>query len=68
MNETAAFGYGYYWWRHHEDGSTFVACRDEEDGLWYMPGLGHPIIQPELSATLLGAVPRSVVGGGSIDQ
>lgn len=25
--------YGYYWWRHHADGSTFIACRDEEDGL-----------------------------------
>lgn len=60
--------YGYYWWRHHSDGSTFIACRDEGDGLWYMPGLDCPIIAPELSATLLGPVPRMVAGGGSIDQ
>ena len=31
--------YGYYWWRHHTDGSTFIACRDEEDGQWYMPAI-----------------------------
>lgn len=62
--------YGYYWFRHHSDGSTFIACRDEGDGLWYMCAIGHPIRNPSLSqfATLLGPVPRSVVGGGSIDQ
>ena len=60
--------YGYYWWRHHKDGSTFIACRDEGDGQWYMPGLGHAIDRPERHATLLGPVPRHVAGGGSIDQ
>jgi hypothetical protein len=60
--------YGYYWFRHHKDGSIFIACRDETDGLWYMPGVGHPIRDIEHSATLLGQVPRTVVGGASIDQ
>ena len=60
--------YGYYWWRHHADGSTFIAVRDEQDGLWYMPALGHPIADIESYATMLGRVPRSVEGGGSIDQ
>ena len=60
--------YGYYWFRHHDDASTFIACRDEGDGQWYMCGIGHPIADPESHATLLGAVPRVVVGGGSIDH
>ena len=60
-------GYGYYWFRHHEDGSTFIACRDD-DMCWYMPGVGVPIPDPEKHATMLGKVPRTVVGGGSIDQ
>lgn len=60
--------YGYFWFRHHDDGSTFIACRDEEDGLWYMPAVGHPISDIERHATLLGKVPREVVGGKSIDQ
>lgn len=65
---TEGEGYGYFWFRHHKDASTFIACRDEEDGRWYMPGLGHPIENVEQWATLLGAVPRAVAGGGSIDQ
>ena len=65
---TNDIAYGYYWFRHHADGSTFIACRDEGDGQWYMPAIGHPVRDIERSATLLGAVPRSVVGGGSIDQ
>lgn len=60
--------YGYYWFRHHKDASTFIACRDEEDGQWYMPAIGHPISDIEGYATLLGKVPRRVEGGGSIDQ
>lgn len=62
--------YGYFWFRHERDGSTFIACKDEADGLWYMPGLGHPINEELLegSATLLGRVPRVVVGGASIDN
>jgi hypothetical protein len=60
--------YGYYWFRHQSDGSTFIACRDEEDGLWYMSGLGHPIPDIMNHATVLGRVPRCVEGGGSIDQ
>lgn len=60
--------YGYYWFRHHEDGSTFIACRDEGDGQWYMAAIGHPIANIEGHATLLGKVPRRVEGGGSIDQ
>jgi hypothetical protein len=61
-------GYGYFWFRRHKDGSTFIACRDEKYGLWYMPAIGHPIIDPTQDATLLGRVPRIVVGGASIDQ
>lgn len=60
--------YGYFWWRHHADASTFILLRDEEDNQWYMPGYETPVIHPERDATLLGAVPRTVVGGGSIDQ
>lgn len=62
--------YGYYWFRHHSDGSTFIACRDEEDGLWFMCGLDAPIEPSSLerNATMLGRVPRFVEGGGSIDQ
>lgn len=63
-------GYGYYWFRHESDGSTFIACKDLEDGQWYMPGLGHPINEKLLAekATMLGPVPRVVVGGASIDN
>lgn len=60
--------YGYYWFRHHEDASTFIACKDEGDGRWYMCGIGTPVADPMRHATFLGAVPRTVVGGGSIDQ
>ena len=60
--------YGYHWFRHDADGSTFIAVRDEEDGLWYMPGIGHPVTDIEQHATMLGRVPRTVEGGGSIDQ
>lgn len=60
--------YGYYWFRHHTDASTFIACRDEEDGLWYMCAIGHPIADIQEHATLLGAVPRRIESGGSIDQ
>ena len=63
-----AEGYGYYWFRHHKDGSTFIALRDDEDGDWFMCGIGHPIHDPQKYATLLGPVPRTVAGGGSIDQ
>ena len=66
--QTTEYTYGYYWFRHHKDGSTFIACRDEDDGLWYMPALGHAIDNILDHATLLGAVPRFVVGGASIDQ
>lgn len=61
-----AIDYGYYWFRHHADGSTFIACKDEGDGQWYMPAVGHPVDIRD--ATLLGRVPRCVQGGGSIDQ
>lgn len=60
--------YGYFWWRHHRDASTFIACHDNEDGLWYMPGLGHPIRDLASYATCLGPVPRCVASGASIDQ
>lgn len=60
--------YGYYWFRHHADGSTFIAVRDEADGLWYMPAVGHPISNIERSATLLGRVPRLTADGRSVDQ
>jgi hypothetical protein len=60
--------YGYFWFRHHKDASTFIACRDAESGLWFMPGIGHPITNVEAYATLLGPVPRRVANGGSIDQ
>ncbi len=58
---------GYFWFRHHGDASTFIACRDI-DGYWYLPGLGQPIVGIEANATLLGAVPRRVASGASIDQ
>jgi hypothetical protein len=61
-------GYGYFWFRHHKDGFTFIACREDDGGPWFMPGLGHPVSNVEGYATLLGRVPRTVVGGGSIDQ
>jgi hypothetical protein len=60
--------YGYFWWRHHKDASTFIACRDDDDGLWYMPGLGYPIRDPSAYATCLGPVPRCTATGASIDQ
>lgn len=60
-------GYGYYWWRLRSDSRTFIACRDEKDGLWYMPAIGHPIPDIERHATLLGKVPRITEGGASID-
>ena len=60
--------YGYYWWRHRSDGSTFIALRDEEDGNWYMPAIGEPVPNIQEYATMLGEVPRTMVGGGSIDQ
>ena len=40
--------------------STFIACRDECDGNWYMPAVGHAVVDIEKSATLLGPVPRTV--------
>lgn len=63
-------GYGYFWYRYKADGSTFIACRDAEDGYWYMPGIAHPIPASviENGATLLGPVPRVVEGGRSIDN
>lgn len=63
-------GYGYFWFRHRSDGSTFICVRDAEDGLFYMPALtqGFSLAAVEQHATLLGPVPRSVVGGGSVDQ
>jgi hypothetical protein len=60
--------YGYYWFRLHADGSTFIACKDEQDDTWYLPGLYYPFRDIEESATLLGRVPRIVEGGRSIDQ
>lgn len=65
---SAEIDYGYYWFRHQDDASTFIACRDEEDGQWYMPAIGHPVRNIMKHATLLGRVPRRVEGGGSIDQ
>ncbi len=60
---------GYYWFRHRQDASAFIAFRDEED-FWYMPAIGHPFALSDIEehATLLGRVPRCVVGGGSVDQ
>ena len=68
ISDAHAEGYGYYWFRHHHDGSTFIACRDDESQDWFMFGIGHTILNIEKHATLLGPVPRHVVGGGSIDQ
>lgn len=59
---------GYHWFRHHRDATVFIAFRDTESQLWFMCGVGHPIHDPALYATYLGMVPRTVVGGGSIDQ
>lgn len=62
--------YGYFWFRHGRDGTTFIACQNTEDGRWYMPGVAHPILASilEEQATLLGPVPRVVEGGTSIDN
>lgn len=60
--------YVYYWFRHHADGSTFIALRDEEaPHEWYLPAIAHPIRNMESSATLLGPVDRTT-RGRSIDQ
>ncbi len=40
---------GYHWFRHHEDGSTFVALMQGE--FWYMPGVGVPILPLAVKAT-----------------
>jgi len=68
MSQIQNEGYGYFWFRHHQDGSTFIACRDDEDGLWFMPGVDHPIRDITAYATLLSAVPRRTEAGASIDQ
>ena len=60
--------YGYYWFRHHTDGSTFIALRAEDNGEWYMPAIDHPIKHIMKYATLLGPVPRQTTTGASIDQ
>lgn len=59
---------GYYWFRLHHDASTFVACRDENDGNWYICGVAGPIRNIEAHATLLGPVGRSTSTGASIEQ
>lgn len=61
--------YSYFWLRHLGDGVPFVACRDS-NGWWYMPGNGMAIEHQVMmqGAVLLGMVPRTVVGGGSIDH
>jgi hypothetical protein len=33
---------GYFWVRHHVDGSLFIVFF--ENGLCFMPGLGHPVL------------------------
>ena len=58
---------GHYWFRIRETGLTFIAYLDD-DLQWYMLGQSEPVGDPEGFATMLGKVPRTVVGGGSIDQ
>jgi hypothetical protein len=62
--------YGYFWFRHKKDASTFIACRDDEEGEWFMCGIGVAISESTLkrNATLLGPVARFVASGESIDQ
>jgi hypothetical protein len=57
---------GYYWFRH-ADGSTFIAHLDD-DVDWFVPAVSRSIPDIEEHATLLGLVPRVVVGGGSVDH
>ena len=38
MTDIATIRAGYHWFRHHEDGSAFIALA--EDGFWFMPGMG----------------------------
>ena len=59
---------GYYWFRHKKDASTFIAMYAEDAEDWFMPGIGPAVTNIMRHATLLGPVPRSVVGGGGIDQ
>ena len=42
MTDIAKIQEGYHWFRHHADGSTFIAYM--QDGAWYMPGMGMPIM------------------------
>lgn len=58
---------GYYWFRLHRDASTFVACRDENDGNWYICGVEQPIRNIEAHATLLGPVASSTSISASIN-
>jgi len=60
--------YGYYWFRHHADGTTFIALRDEGDGEWYIPAIDHALPHIMKYATLLGPVARQTATGASIDQ
>lgn len=70
MPDLPETGYGYYWFRHDKDGSNFIACRDYEDGSWYIAGIGHPIDENLLkgNARLLGPVRRVTENGISIDN
>lgn len=59
---------GYHRFRHHLDATVFIAFYDTLYRDWFMCGVGNPIADPMEHATYLGRVPRTVVGGGSIDQ
>ncbi len=63
MTDIATIREGYHWFRHHEDGSTFVALRDGE--FWYMPGVGMPIMAAavQANATYLHPVEGPAVSG-----
>jgi hypothetical protein len=64
----SAFGCAPFWWRFKDDGATFIACRDDGDGQWYLPGVWLPVRNLAERATMLGPVARAVVGGASIDE
>ncbi len=49
VTDIATIRSGYHWFRHHEDGSTFVALA--EGGFWFMPGVGQPILPAAVKAS-----------------
>jgi hypothetical protein len=52
---------GYYWFRDHADGSTFIALLEE--GNWYVPGVYQPVNSTLQLNQLIGPAPRPNLEG-----